>query len=122
VNGVSFGMIFRNNAVCSRLIIYYPRQLVLLLAFRLTWSMSRTLCHDVPQNHNINLLTLALFNAETFHKINSKFMHVFTVQSLESGHVHTYRSVLRLHYYYYYYYYVAICATNTINCACQSHV
>jgi len=121
VNGVSFGMIFRNNTVCSGHIIYYPRQLVMLLAFRLTFSMERALCHDVPQNNNINLPTLALFNAGTFHKINSKFMNVFTVQSLESGYVHTYRPVLQLHcyyYYYYYYYYIAICATNTINCTC----
>jgi len=92
----------------------------MLLAFRLTRSMERALCHEVPRNNNINLPTLALFNAGTFHKINSKFMNVFTVQSLESGYVHTYRSVLQLRYYYYCYYYycVIICPNNTINCAC----
>ena len=47
-------------------------------------------------------------------------MNVFTVQSLESGYVHTYRSILHYYYYYYYYYYyVAICATNTINCVAK---
>jgi hypothetical protein len=51
--------------------------------------MERALCHDVPQNNNINLPNLALFNAGTFYKINSKFMNVFAVQSVESGYVHT---------------------------------
>jgi hypothetical protein len=122
-------MVFGNSTVCSRHIIYYFRQLVLLLAFRLTWSMKRTLCYGFPQNNNVNIPTLALFGDDTFHKIDTKFMNVFTVQSLESGYVHTYRSVLQLHYYYYYYYhhhhhhhhhyhYVAICGTNISNCVC----
>ena len=92
-------MVLRNSAVCARQNICYPRQLVLLLAFRLTCSMKRALCDDVPQNNNINLPTLALFNVFTFHKMNSKCVNVFTVQSLESGYIHTYWSVLQLHYY-----------------------
>jgi hypothetical protein len=119
-------MVFRNSTVYSRHIMYYPRQLVLLLAFRRICSMKNTLGLNLPQNNYIYLPTLALFNAGNFHKINSKFMNVFTVQSLESGYVHTYRSVLDLQYYYYhhhhhYHYYVAICGTNTINCDCESH-